>query len=46
MTGVRSAQILGSGHTFEAKKVTAHTPTAPKKTTPDARSGSLIDTIL
>ncbi|MDD1675448.1 MAG: cell division protein FtsZ [Methanomicrobiales archaeon] len=48
MTGVRSAQILGSGHSFEAKKAVAQPTTtrAPKKTTPDARSGSLIDTIL
>jgi cell division protein FtsZ len=46
MTGVRSAQILGSGHTFETKKVAARNPAPPKKTAPDARSGSLIDTIL
>lgn len=46
MTGVRSAQILGSGHTFEAKKVAAPVTTTPKRAAPDARSGSLIDTIL
>ncbi|MDD1672770.1 MAG: cell division protein FtsZ [Methanomicrobiales archaeon] len=46
MTGVRSSQILGSGHAFEAKKVAATTTTPPKRAALDARSGSLIDTIL
>jgi len=46
MTGVRSAQILGSGHTFEAKKVITTPQTTPKKVTQDMRSGSLIDNIL
>ncbi len=45
MTGVRSAQVLGGGRSFEAKKVAAPTP-SPRRATPDARSGSLIDTIL
>jgi cell division protein FtsZ len=45
MTGVRSAQILGGGHT-ETRKIENRTPVAPRRTAPDARSGSLIDTIL